>query len=252
MRRIRMAVQYDGTRYAGWQRQENAISIQQLLEENLRKITGESVTIQGSGRTDSGVHAQAQIAHFDTGARMPADKFAYAFNTGLPSDIRVIWSEEAPPGFHARFSAKRKHYRYTINNAAHADALYGRYQLHVHAKLDVPAMAEAAAVLRGSHDFAAFKAVGTTVENTVRTLYDSRVTRTGDLILYDVVGSGFLYNMVRIIAGTLIEVGKGKIPAARMGEILNSLSRSEAGPTAPAQGLMLMEVHYQEREEGER
>ena len=244
MRRIVLTVEYDGTHYAGWQRQENAMTVQQRIEENLKKITGEDVTVKGSGRTDSGVHALGQVAHFDTNARMPAEKFAYALNVGLPEDIRVSASREADAGFHARFSAKKKHYRYVIDNADHASARFGRYRLHLHKKLDAEAMAEAAKVLEGEHDFSAFKAVECTLENTVRTLYLSQVTREQNLIYYDVIGSGFLYNMVRIIAGTLIEIGKGKLQAEQMRAILESKDRSNAGPTAPAKGLTLVEVEY--------
>ena len=220
------------------------MTVQQRIEENLFKVTGERICVQGSGRTDSGVHALGQVAHFDTNARMPAEKFAYALNTGLPADIRIRKSEEADESFHARFSAKKKHYRYTINNDIHASALCRNTQLHLHGALDFEAMARAAKVLEGSHDFAAFKAVECTLENTVRTLYRSEMSREGQLLYYDVVGSGFLYNMVRIIAGTLIEIGRGKYPAESMADILASKDRKRAGATAPAKGLMLMSVEY--------
>lgn len=245
MRRIKLTVEYDGTNYAGWQRQENGVTVQQLIEENIQKVTGERVSLQGSGRTDSGVHALGQVAHFDTGARMPAEKFAYALNAGLPSDIRVIRSEEAEPGFHARFSAKRKHYRYVINNAEHASAIFRNTELHVHKKLDVPAMTEAARALTGTHDFSAFKAAECALD-PVRTIYLSEITIEDNRVVYDVVGSGFLYNMVRIIAGTLIEIGKGKLAAKDMKAILESADRGKAGPTAPAKGLTLVSVDYED------
>ena len=245
MRRIVLTVEYDGTRYAGWQRQENAVTVQQLIEENLFKVTGERCVLQGSGRTDSGVHALGQVAHFDTTARMDAARFAYALNTGLPEDIRVTESREAPPGFHARFSAKKKHYRYVVNNGPHASALFGRYELHVHRPLDAAAMDLAAEALLGSHDFSAFKAVECTLPDCVRTLLRSQVTRQGDRVFYDVVGTGFLYNMVRIIVGTLLEIGKGKRTPEEMAKILASGDRANAGPTAPAKGLTLVRVDYE-------
>jgi len=239
-----LTVEYDGTNYAGWQRQDNAMTIQQHIEENLKKVTGEEITLHGSGRTDSGVHAMGQVAHFDTEARMPAEKFAYALNVGLPEDIRIKESKEVDESFHCRFGAKKKHYRYVINNGDHASALFGKYQLHVHKKLDTDAMAKAAKCIVGEHDFSAFKAVECTLENTVRTIYRSEITRDGDVISYDIVGSGFMYNMVRIIVGTLIEIGKGKYPAEYMAQVLASCDRANAGPTAPAKGLTMVEVTY--------
>ncbi|MGI6151716.1 MAG: tRNA pseudouridine(38-40) synthase TruA [Christensenellales bacterium] len=245
MRRIRLTIEYDGTNYAGWQRQDNGVTIQELIENNIQKVTGERVTLHGSGRTDSGVHALAQVAHFDTNARMPAEKFSYALNTGLPQDIRVTDSREVSLDFHSRFSAKKKHYRYIINNAAHASALYRNIELHVHRPLDVSAMAEAAKALVGTHDFSAFKAVECKL-NAVRTIYRSEISTDGDRITYDIVGNGFLYNMVRIIVGTLIEIGKGKLEAKDMRRILESRDRMQAGPTAPAKGLTLVCVDYSE------
>ncbi|MGI6193278.1 MAG: tRNA pseudouridine(38-40) synthase TruA [Christensenellales bacterium] len=245
MRRIKLVIEYDGTNYAGWQRQENGVTVQQLIEENIQKVTGERVTLHGSGRTDSGVHALGQVAHFDTGARMPAEKFCYALNTGLPDDIRIIDSCEVSSDFHARFSAKRKHYRYAINNGAHASALYRNFELHVHKTLDVAAMKEAAKVLVGTHDFSAFKAVECKL-NAVRTIYRSEISTDGNRITYDIEGNGFLYNMVRIIVGTLVEIGKGKLDASDMERILLSKDRSNAGPTAPAKGLTLVSVEYPE------
>jgi len=245
MRRIRLTIEYDGTNYAGWQRQENGVTVQQLIEENIQKVTGERVTLHGSGRTDSGVHALGQVAHFDTSARMPAEKFCYALNTGLPEDIRVIDSREVPLSFHARFSAKKKHYRYAINNGPHASALFRNFELHVHRPLDVSAMAQAAKALEGTHDFSAFKAVECKLD-AVRTVYRSEISTEGSRIYYDIVGNGFLYNMVRIIVGTLIEIGKGKLSADDMLRILESRDRGQAGPTAPAKGLTLMSVEYPE------
>jgi tRNA pseudouridine38-40 synthase len=247
MRRICIVLEYDGTNYGGWQRQNNAPSIQEELEKNLLKITGEKISVQGSGRTDSGVHALGQVAHFDTSARMPADKFALALNAGLPRDIRVRSSREVSSEFHARFCAKRKRYRYTINNGEIASALQRNFQLHYHARLEEAAMEKAARMLEGTHDFRSFMATGTRMENTVRTIYDSSLQRQGDLLIYEVEGNGFLYNMVRIIVGTLLEIGMGKYPPEHMEKVISACDRAAAGPTAPAQGLMLVQVEYPEQ-----
>ncbi|MDL2235277.1 tRNA pseudouridine(38-40) synthase TruA [Christensenellaceae bacterium OttesenSCG-928-L17] len=244
MRRIRMIIEYDGTAYVGWQTQPNGTAIQALLEEQLFSVTGDRITLHASGRTDSGVHALAQVAHFDTHARMPADKFTYALNTGLPRDIRVRFAEDAPEDFHARFHAERKHYRYSVLHSAHARVFLRNTALHVHGALDEAAMqAEAEAVL-GTHDFLAFMAAGTTLENTTRTIFRSEWTRLDDMLYYDVEGSGFLYNMVRILAGTMLAVGKGTLPPGTLLRALQNRSRADAGPTAPAHGLMLMRVVY--------
>ena len=244
MRRIALIVEYDGTNYGGWQRQNNAPSIQEELEKNIKAVTGEASCVQGSGRTDSGVHALAQTAHFDTDSRIPAERFSQALNAGLPPDIRVRRSFEAPQDFHARFSAKRKHYRYVIDNSPTASAIYGRYRLHYHAPLDADAMQKAAEFIVGEHDFACFKAAGTVVKSTVRTVYRCDVTKENDIISIDVEGNGFLYNMVRIIAGTLIEIGAKKYPPERVKELIESRDRKLAGATAPAKGLTLVCVEY--------
>ncbi len=244
MRRIRLVIEYDGTNYVGWQVQPNGLAIQQVLQRELLKITGERIALHASGRTDSGVHALCQVAHFDTGARMPADKFAIALNTGLPSDIRVRWSEEAPPAFHARFSAMKKQYRYTLQLGPHARVLTRNIALHVHGPLHLSKMEYAAAAVVGEHDFRAFKAAGSAVENTVRTIYASNWSREGEYLYYDVMGSGFLYNMVRILVGTMLDIGKGFLKETAMETALLSGLREDAGATAPAHGLALMRVCY--------
>lgn len=249
MRRIRLFIEYDGTNYAGWQRQANALTVQEAIEDNLLAITGEQIVIHGSGRTDARVHALAQVAHFDTSVRMDAVKFANALNSGLPKDIRIWKSEEVSPGFHARFSAKRKHYRYTIDNAEHASALFRNYRLHLHSPLNVEAMRVAAKAVEGTHDFCAFRATASTIKNTVRTIYRSEITQEGSIIHYDVEGNGFLYNMVRIIVGTLIEIGMGKYPIEHMAEVIASQKRNSAGATAPPHGLTLVRVEYPVSEE---
>ena len=244
MRRVRCVVEYDGTAYVGWQTQPNGVSVQETVEGALGKVTGEEVRIHGSGRTDSGVHARAQVFHFDTQVRMPASKFAIAGNMFLPADVRILWSEEAPEDFHARFSAKEKTYRYAVQTGPHARVATRNTACHVHVPLDLEAMREAAALIEGEHDFAAFKSAGVRTETTVRTVFASGWTREGEYLFYDVTGNGFLYNMVRILAGTMLEVGKGLRPVSSVAAALESGRREDAGATAPAHGLTLMRVRY--------
>ncbi len=243
-RRIRIIVQYDGTEYVGWQLQENGVSVQQRLNEAAFGVTGETIRLHGSGRTDSGVHACAQVAHFDTAARMPADKFAVAMNMRLPRDIRVLYSEEAPKDFHARFSVKEKSYRYTVQTGQHADVFTRGTALHVHTPLDFGRMERAAAYALGEHDFSAFMSAGTAIERTIRTVMRSEWSKCGKYLYYDVSANGFLYNMVRILVGTMLEAGSGKLPENAIERALSSKLRADAGATAPPHGLMLTRVRY--------
>ena len=244
MRRIHLIVEYDGTAYAGWQRQANAMTVQEKLERAILKLTGEELCVSGASRTDAGVHALGQSAHFDTESRIPADKFSFALNTMLPPDIRVIRSEEVSPEFHARFSTRGKRYRYLFHAAPHAGALTRNTHAHVIYPLDVERMQAEAQDLVGTHDFAAFAASGSVVKDTVRTIYRAEVTSSGSEIRLIVEGSGFLYNMVRIIAGTLIGVGSGKLEPGAFRRAIASGDRLDLGITAPAHGLTLMEVFY--------
>ena len=244
MKNIKLIMEYDGSRYAGWQRQDNAITIQQRLEEALCQLTGAEIKLIGSGRTDSGVHARGQTASFLTDATIPPDRYSYALNALLPHDIRMIHSEEVSLDFHARFSAVGKKYRYSILQNTHGTAIGWQYYHHIAVPLDVSAMKEAAESFLGTHDFAAFMATGSTVKSTIRTIYGSEWKQEGEVLHYLVTGNGFLYHMVRIIAGTLIEVGKGKISPTVIPEILTSGDREMAGPTAPSKGLTLEEVYY--------
>ncbi|MBQ3574660.1 MAG: tRNA pseudouridine(38-40) synthase TruA [Clostridia bacterium] len=246
MRKIHLIVEYDGTDYAGWQRQSNAMTIQEWLEKAVKKLTGETVCVHGASRTDAGVHALGQSAHFETESRIPADKFSFALNTLLPPDIRVVKSEEVDADFHSRFSGKGKRYRYLFYAAPHAGALNRRTHAHVIYPLDVEKMANEAATLVGTHDFGAFAASGSVVKDTVRTIYRADVTQNGPEIQLVVEGNGFLYNMVRIIAGTLIGVGSGKLEPGAFKRAIESGSRLDLGITAPAHGLTLMEVFYGE------
>lgn len=245
-RRIRLIIQYDGTNYVGWQVQENGISVQQRLNEAAKAITGETIQFHGSGRTDSGVHANAQVAHFDTDVRMPADKFAIALNMRLPRDIRVLYSEEAPEDFHARYSAKNKTYRYTVQTGLHADVFTRTTALHIHVPLDITRMQRAAADALGEHNFCAFMSAGCTLENTVRTVTRSEWIQEGKYLHYDVSANGFLYNMVRILTGTLLEIGGGKLPENALSRAIQSGLRSDAGATAPPHGLCLQRVQYED------
>ncbi len=244
MRRIHLIVEYDGTNYAGWQRQANAMTVQEKLEAAIFRLTGETVNVSGASRTDAGVHALGQSAHFDTESRIPADKFCFALNTMLPPDIRVTKSEEVSPEFHSRFSGRGKRYRYLIHAAPHASALGRLTHAHVIYPLDVEKMRAEAADLIGTHDFAAFAASGSVVKDTVRTIWRAEIRRDGPEIELIVEGSGFLYNMVRIIAGTLIGVGSGKLAPGAFRRAIESGNRLDLGVTAPAHGLTLMEVFY--------
>ncbi|MBQ9832984.1 MAG: tRNA pseudouridine(38-40) synthase TruA [Clostridia bacterium] len=242
--RIRMVISYDGTNYVGWQTQPNGITVQEEIEKALFKLTGEKTVLHGSGRTDSGVHARAQVAHFDTNSRIPADKFSFALNTHLPKDIRIMYSGEADSEFHSRFTAKRKTYCYTVQSGVHEDPFMRNTSLFIHSPLDFDAMQKEAQAVVGTHDFAAFRSTGTVNKTTVRTVFESYWTKKENLFVYTVCGDGFLYNMVRILAGTMIDVGMGRIEAGAVRRALESADRSDAGATAPSHGLMLKRVIY--------
>lgn len=244
MRRIRLILQYEGTRYVGWQVQPNGLSIQAVLEREIEKLSGEHPTLFASGRTDSGVHALAQTAHFDTASRIPPEKWCFALNTGLPRDIRVLYSGEAPRDFHTRFDVWKKHYRYTLEYAPHASVFTRNTAFHVHGVLELAAMEQAAVAILGEHDFCAFKSAGIEPKSTLRRIYRSEWTKEGNYLHYDIAGSGFLYNMVRILVGTMLDIGAGRLPADSLERALRSGDRSDAGATAPAHGLMLSRVQY--------
>lgn len=242
--RVKLTVEYDGTNYAGWQRQTNGLSVQEALERAFEAASGEHAVIHGAGRTDAGVHAMAQVAHLDTDCSIPADKICYAMNMHLSPDIRVKQSERVNDDFHARFSAKGKSYRYTIFNAPHAPAVHRHTAAYIRGQLDIDTMRQAAVYVVGTHDFACFCASGSEVTTTVRTVYGLDIIQDGPFIIIDIKGSGFLYHMVRIIAGTLIEIGQKKRPPLSMKDIIASKDREQAGVTAPAKGLMMVAVYY--------
>lgn len=251
MRTLKLTLAYDGTEYVGWQRQETGTSIQGLLEAALAPIEGRPVTVHGAGRTDAGVHALGQVAHIQLHASIEAARLLRALNAVLPVDVRVTDVEEAAADFHARFSAKGKLYRYRILNGGTGSPFERRYSWHIAQPLNFDLMVEGMTVIRGTHDFKAFKAAAGKSATRERTITDTRLNRglapwaaRGALITLDIEGDGFLRHMVRTIVGTLVEVGAGRWPPPRVGEILASRDRTQAGPTAPAEGLFLVHVRY--------
>lgn len=244
MKRIKLTVAYDGTAYAGWQLQPKQPTIEYKLNQALTALLKEEIAVIGASRTDSGVHALGNVAVFDTNSAIPAQKICMALNQRLPDDIRVQTSIEVPLDFHPRRVESRKTYEYKIFNQRIALPTQRLYANHIYYKLDIDKMQEAAAYLVGEHDFKSFCSVKTQVLDTVRTINQLEVTKVGDMIIIRVNGSGFLYNMVRIIVGTLINIGRGAYPPEKMLSILNGRNRSLAGPTALPVGLTLIEIEY--------
>lgn len=245
MRRIRIVVAYDGTDYCGWQIQSNGITIEEILNREISKVTGEEIRIIGASRTDSGVHAMGNVAVFDTESTIPPERMAYALNRRLPEDIIVVSSDEVSPDWHPRYKVTvSKTYEYHIYNAPMPNPLKRRYSAFVSFSLDVEKMREGAAYLEGEHDFVSFCNVRTNVEDTVRTIENIRIFEQDSEIIIRITGNGFLYNMVRIIAGTLIRVGRGFYAPEKVKEILEAKERTEAGVTAPACGLVLVNIEY--------
>ena len=241
---IRLTLEYDGSAYGGWQRQINAVTVQQRVEEALEALTGKSHTVHAAGRTDAGVHALGQVCHFHTDATVPPERMALALNTHLPLDIRATGSRQVPESFHARYDARGKHYRYTLFVRPVAPALERNRAWHIVVPLDTGAMARASEQLLGTHDFRSFMTTGSPVKSTVRTLTRADVTVRGNTIYLDFEGTGFLYNMVRIMAGTLVEIGMGKRDENAISDLIRAGDRSRAGLTAPAHGLCLVRVMY--------
>jgi len=244
MKNIKIVIEYDGTRYCGWQRQKNGVSIQETIEKAIEKVTGEKTEIIGSSRTDAGVHAKGQVANFLTSSTVPPEKICYAINSFLPDDIVILSSQEVPIDFHSRYNSKGKRYSYTILNRKIPSALLKNYSAHIPYELDIEDMIRASKYFLGEHDFSAFKSTGSSVKGNVRTIKRLDLIKDEDIIKMFIEANGFLYNMVRIIAGTLIEVGKGRIKPDDIPFIIDSKDRKKAGPTAPAQGLCLEKVYY--------
>lgn len=243
--RVKMTVAYDGTNYKGWQVQPNGITIEEVLNRELTRLLGEDIVVTGASRTDSGVHSLGNVAVFDTRTRMPADKISFALNQRLPEDIVVQGSCEVPQDWHPRYQNSTKTYEYRILNRTFRMPTRRLDTYFYHHPLDDKKMRAAAAYLVGEHNFKSFCAVGAQVKSTVRTIYACDVERKNDVITIRVTGNGFLYNMVRIIAGTLIRVGGGEWEPEQIQEILAARDRSAAGPTAPAHGLTMIGIVYE-------
>lgn len=243
MRNIKITIQYNGKNYCGWQKQNNSPGIQGTIEKAIFDITREEVKITGSGRTDAGVHALGQVANFKTNSQIPVDRIPNALNAKLPKDISIVKAEEVDEDFHSRYSAKKKTYRYQIYNSLYRSPIYADISYPVKYDLDIDKMKKEAKSLIGTYDFKGFMSSGSSVIDTVRTIYNIEVSKSEDLIIIEIEGNGFLYNMVRIIAGTLVDIGRGRI-AEKMSTIIESKSRSMAGHTAPAHGLFLKKVDY--------
>ena len=249
MRNIRLEIEYDGTNYNGWQIQRHAGSnshrtIQEIIEKALQKILQEKVKLICSGRTDAGVHANSQIANFKTHSKITLARLHEGLNALLPEDVSIAKVKAVPDAFHSRFSAKSKVYRYTIFNGKHRSAILRNYAYFLRYPLDVKLMRKEAIVLLGRHDFSAFCGSCGKHKNPLKTINNIKIAKKGAFIYIDVEADGFLYNMVRNIAGTLIEIGRGRFPGGSLKKILFSKNRRLAGPTAPARGLTLMKVTY--------
>ncbi len=244
MRNIKLNLSYDGSLYHGFQIQKNGITIQQTVEEAIEKITGEKTAITGCSRTDAGVHALDYVCNFHTNSVIPDEKFPFALNAHLPKDIACSRAQTVDKDFHARYSAKSKIYVYKIHNLPHRDPINGRYSWHYPVRLDVGEMQKAAEFFLGTHDFKAFMATGGQQKTTVKTVYMLEVTENSGNITVKIHADGYLYNMVRIITGTLVYVGNGKIKAVDIPDIIKNGDRTLSGITAPPQGLALAEIFY--------
>lgn len=249
MKRIKLTVAYDGTNYYGWQKQPDAVTVEEVVNRELTRLLQEPIEVIGASRTDSGVHALGNVAVFDTDSRIPPEKISYALNARLPKDIVIQDSKEVPPDFHPRRTDCVKTYEYRILNTRFPVPTMRLYAHYVYKPLDVEKMQAAAAFLVGEHDFASFCSAGSQVKETVRTIYRLDLKREGNMVSFQVEGNGFLYNMVRIIAGTLIEVGIGSYPPERVREMLEARDRIRCGPKAPACGLTLVGIRYPVLEE---
>ena len=244
MRNIKLTIEYDGKEFNGWQKQPNKLNIQGTIEQAIKQITGEEVQLDASGRTDAGVHAFGQVANFKTNSNIPIEKIAIAINSNLKKSIRILQAEEVEERFHSRLSCKKKTYRYVINNSDIPSAIYRNLETHIPQKLNVEKMKEAVKFFEGEHDFKAFKASGTSSKSSVRTIYKANVYQENEKIFIELTGNGFLYNMVRIIAGTLVDVGLGKIEPEEIPKIIQEGKRENAGKTLPPNGLYLVKVMY--------
>ena len=245
MRNVKLTIEYDGTNYCGWQKQNNEKTIQEEIEKAIYKAVGEVVEVIGSSRTDAGVHARGMVANFKTNATIPFDRFKYAINDKLPDDIAIIESEEVSEDFHARYDSKGKTYCYSIINRQQKPAIGRNYVYHFKWDLDIEKMREACKHFIGKHDFKAFRSLGSSVKTTERTIKELYIESEGEKINIFITADGFLYNMVRIIAGTLVDVGLGKNKPEDIEKIINSKDRNFAGKTLQPNGLYLLNVEYE-------
>ena len=245
MKRVKLVVAYDGTNYHGWQVQDNGITIEEVLNRTISELVQEDIKVIGASRTDAGVHACGNVAVFDTESRIPGDKFSFALNQRLPEDIRIQESCEVDADFHPRYADTVKTYEYNILNRRFELPSKRLYAAFCYYPMDIERMNQAAAYLVGEHDFKSFCSAGAQVQTTVRTIYTVNVAKDDDMVHIRITGNGFLYNMVRIIAGTLMQVGTGLMEPEQVKEILEARDRSKAGPTAVAKGLTLVEIRYE-------
>lgn len=244
MRNIKLTIEYDGKEFNGWQKQPNKLNIQGEIEKAIEHVTGKTVDLIGSGRTDAGVNAFGQVANFKIDSNFPIEKMATAINSQLKKSICIKKAEEVPENFHSRYNCHSKTYMYVIDNSEQGTAIYRNLTYHVSKKLNIEKMQKAVSYLIGEHDFSSFKSSGTSSKSSVRTIYDAKVLQEQERVVIKLTGNGFLYNMVRIISGTLVEVGLENIEPDEMENIINSKNRQNAGKTLPPQGLFLADVQY--------
>lgn len=244
MKNIKLTIEFDGSNFCGWQKQPKGRTVQETIEKAIHKATNEQIEINGSSRTDAGVHAKCMVANFFTNSTIPSEKFREAINVRLPEDVSIIKSEEVDEKFHARYSSKGKTYSYTIINRYERLSLGHQYLYHYRHKLDFDKMNEACKYFIGKHDFSAFMSPGSSIKTTIRTIYDLSLKKDGERIQVFITGNGFLYNMVRIIVGTLLKVGNGKIEPCEIKDIIKDGNRKRAGMCVPPNGLILEKVFY--------
>ncbi|MFW2489459.1 tRNA pseudouridine(38-40) synthase TruA [Clostridium chromiireducens] len=244
MRNIKLIIEFDGSDFCGWQRQPKGRTVQKVIETAIFKATGEEIMINGSSRTDAGVHAREMVANFITNSTIPGDKFREALNTRLPEDVSIIKSEEVDENFHARYSSKGKTYSYTIVNRYERLSLGHQYLYHYRYNLNIDEMKKACQYFMGSHDFRAFMSPGSSIKTTVRNIKELYIEQKGDRIKIFITADGFLYNMVRIIVGTLLKIGNGKLKAEEIEKIIIEGNRKRAGMCVPPNGLVLEKVFY--------
>lgn len=244
MRNIKLTIEYDGKDFNGWQKQPNKLNIQGEIEAVIENITKEKIELIASGRTDAGVHAIGQVANFKTNSNIPIEKIPIAINSQVKNSIRIKSAEEVDERFHSRYNCKRKTYRYIIDNSKYGSSIFRNMTYHMPIKLNINEMQKAVKYFEGEHDFKAFKSSGTSSKSSIRTIYEAKVIEKNEYIILELTGNGFLYNMVRIIAGTLVDVGLEKLKAKDIPVILEKKDRQKAGKTLPPQGLFLVKVEY--------